>query len=173
MKSAPPTSNEAQMLACIPSLRRYARALIGERTAADDLVQDTLGRAWARIASWRQGGNMRAWLFGIMHNAHVDQLRKSRLAIEDASDEEFEVPTRATQADGLELRDIEAALYRLPEEQRQVLLLVALEELSYEEVAQALHIPLGTVMSRLSRGREKLRALMNGGAQPQPLRVIK
>ena len=173
MKSAPPTSNEAQMLACIPSLRRYARALIGERTAADDLVQDTLGRAWARIASWRQGGNMRAWLFGIMHNAHVDQLRKSRLAIEDASDEEFEVPTRATQADGLELRDIEAALYRLPEEQRQVLLLVALEELSYEEVAQALHIPLGTVMSRLSRGREKLRVIINGGAQPQPLKVIK
>lgn len=171
MKSAPPTSNEAQMLACIPSLRRYARALIGERTAADDLVQDTLGRAWARIASWRQGGNMRAWLFGIMHNVHVDQLRKSRLAIEDPSDEEFDVPTRATQADRLELCDIEAALYRLPEEQRQVLLLIALEELSYEEVAQALHIPLGTVMSRLSRGREKLRALMNG--QPQPLRVIK
>lgn len=173
MKSAPPTSNEAQMLACIPSLRRYARALIGERTAADDLVQDTLGRAWAHIASWREGGDMRAWLFGIMHNAHVDQLRKPHLAIEDASDEEFDVHTRATQADRLELRDIEAALYRLPEEQRQVVLLIALEELSYEEVAQALHIPLGTVMSRLSRGREKLRVLMNGRAQPQPLKVIK
>ena len=116
---------------------------------------------------------MRAWLFGIMHNAHVDQLRKPRLAIEDASDEAFDVHTRATQADRLELRDIEAALYRLPEEQRQVVLLIALEELSYEEVAQALHIPLGTVMSRLSRGREKLRVLMNGRAQPQPLKVIK
>lgn len=173
MKSAPPTSSEAQMLACIPSLRRYARALIGERTTADDLVQDTLGRAWTHIASWRSDGNMRAWLFSIMHNVHVDQLRKSRLAVEEVPDDAFDVPTRATQADGLGLRDIDAALARLPEAQRQVLLLIALEALSYQEVARVLRIPLGTVMSRLSRGRERLRALMDDGTQPRPLKAVK
>lgn len=157
----------------IPRLRRYARALVGERGAADDLVQDTLERAWARRGLWRAGSELRPWLFGIMHNLRVDQLRRPGVNAMSMDDEPFDPPTRATQEDGLQLRDLDAALVCLPEEQRAVLLLVALEDMSYEAVAAALGIPAGTVMSRLARGREKLRALLEGRPPPATLRVVK
>ena len=161
------------IVAEIPRLRRYARVLVGDPGAADDLVQDTLERAWSRQSLWRAGSDMRAWLFGIMHNLRIDQVRRPALATHSMDDDPIELPTRATQADGLELRDIESALRQLPDEQRAVMLLVALEEMSYGEVASTLGIPLGTVMSRLSRGREKLRALLDGRGQPTALRVVK
>ena len=165
--------DSSAILTELPRLRRYARAMVGNRAAADDLVQDTLERAWSRLAQWQVGSDLRAWLFGIMHNLRVDQLRRPGLNAQPMGEEEFEVPIRATQSDHLELSDLEVALARLPEEQRAVLLLVALEEMSYEEVARALEIPLGTVMSRLSRGRERLRLILNGG-QPVPnLRVVR
>ena len=162
-----------QMMACIPRLRRYARALMSERAAADDLVQDTLERAWQKIALWRPGGDMRAWLFSIMHNFYIDQRRKPALSTIPMEDEDFDVPTRATQSDALELQDLEAALQQLPDEQREVLLLVALEDMTYDEAAKTLDLPLGTVMSRLSRGRAKLRALMEGRSQASVLKVVK
>lgn len=156
--------DSAQMVACIPRLRRYARVLLGNPGAADDLVQDTLERAWARRHSWRGSGDMRAWLFSIMHNLHVDQRRQQgRLAI-IANDEAPAPPARATQSDALEIRDLDAALALLPGEQREVLLLVALEDMSYSQIAATLAISIGTVMSRLSRGREKLRLLMGNGS---------
>lgn len=161
------------LLAELPRLRRYARALVGERAAADDLVQDTLERAWTRAAQWRPGGSLRAWLFGIMHNLRVDQLRRPGLVTRPLGDEDFELPTRATQADGLEIDDLDAALARLPEEQRAVLLLVAIEEMRYEDVAATLGIPLGTVMSRLARGRERLRIIMDGGRAGARLRIVR
>ncbi|UHL65088.1 RNA polymerase sigma factor [Paralcaligenes sp. KSB-10] len=170
---APINDESAQMVACLPRLRRYARALVGERSGADDLVQDTCERAWARLHTWRQGSDMRAWLFGIMHNLHVDQRRKPGLATTPIDDTGFEASTRATQADALEIRDLETALAQLPVEQREVLLLIALEDMSYEEVARTLGIPSGTVMSRLSRGREKLRAQMQGRPQVNSLKVVK
>ena len=157
----------------LPRLRRYARALVGDRAAADDLVQDTLERAWTRIAQWRAGSDLRAWLFSIMHNLRVDQLRRPGLAIRAIDDADFVVPTRATQSDGLEIIDLEAALAQLPEEQRTVLLLVALEEMRYEEVAATLAIPVGTVMSRLSRGRERLRLILEGRPPSANLRVVR
>ena len=157
----------------LPRLRRYARALVGDRAAADDLVQDTLERAWTRIAQWRAGSDLRAWLFSIMHNLRVDQLRRPGLAIRAIDDADFAVPTRATQSDGLEVIDLEAALARLPEEQRAVLLLVALEELRYEDVAATLAIPVGTVMSRLSRGRERLRLILEDRPPSANLRVVR
>lgn len=157
----------------LPRLRRYARALVGDRAAADDLVQDTLERAWTRIAQWHAGSDLRAWLFSIMHNLRVDQLRRPGLAIRAIDDADFAVPTRATQSDGLEVIDLEAALARLPEEQRAVLLLVALEELRYEDVAATLAIPIGTVMSRLSRGRERLRLILEGRPPSANLRVVR
>lgn len=163
----------AALLAELPRLRRYARALVGERTAADDLVQDTLERAWAHAGQWRPGSDLRAWLFGIMHNLRVDQLRRPGLATRPLADEDLDLPVRPTQADALELDDLDAALACLPEEQRAVLLLVALEDLRYEQVATALGIPLGTVMSRLSRGRERLRAIMDGGQGSARLRVVR
>ncbi len=161
------------ILAEIPRLRRYARAMLGDRAAADDLVQDTLERAWSRLSQWRAGSDMRAWLFGIMHNLRVDQLRRPKLIAQSIDKDDFEVPTRATQTDELELRDLDSALGRLPDEQREVLLLVALEEMSYAEIAATLGIPLGTVMSRLSRGRERLRLIMDGQQPAANLRVVR
>ncbi|TAL84850.1 MAG: RNA polymerase sigma factor [Candidimonas sp.] len=161
------------MVACLPRLRRYARALIGERSAADDLVQDTCERAWTRLASWRRDSDMRAWLFGIMHNLHVDQRRKPGLITTPMNDASLDVSTRATQTDFLEIQDIEAALAQLRVEHREVLLLVALEDMCYEEVANILGIPLGTVMSRLSRAREKMRSLMQANGQATLLKVVK
>lgn len=161
------------ILAELPRLRRYARAMVGERAAADDLVQDTLEKAWARVSQWRAGSDLRAWLFSIMHNLRVDQLRRPALSTRSLEEDPVEPPTRATQTDRLEVRDLESALARLPEEQRAVLLLVALEEMSYTEVASVLDIPTGTVMSRLSRGRERLRLILDGQQPSTPLRVVR
>ncbi|MFN7087680.1 MAG: RNA polymerase sigma factor [Burkholderiales bacterium] len=158
----------------IPRLRRYARALTGERAAADDLVQDTLERACNKLHLWRRGSDLRAWLFTIMHNVFINQLR-ARRAVADLplNDEIMELPSRGSQVDRLEIRDLDAALARLPDEQREVLLLIALEQLSYEETAKTLGIPIGTVMSRLSRARERLRCIMAGLPETATLKVIK
>jgi len=169
--------DSARLIACLPRLRRYARALLGDRDRADDLVQDTVERGWDRLASWRRDGDMRAWLFGIMHNLHVDQLRRPAVATVALDDEHAPLPPQCEPStphrDGLELRDMATALQLLPAEQREVLLLVALEEMSYDDVAAALNIPRGTVMSRLSRGRERLRLLMLGQPVAAPLKVVK
>ena len=161
------------ILAELPRLRRYARAMVGDRAVADDLVQDTLERGWSRVAQWRPGSDLRAWLFGIMHNLRVDQLRRQGLNTQPLGDAGSEAPIRATQSDRLEVNDLAAALARLPEEQRAVLLLVALEEMSYDEIASTLGIPVGTVMSRLSRGRERLRLLLDGRHPAAHLRVVR
>ncbi len=161
------------LLAELPRLRRYARALVGDRAAADDLLQDTLERAWARSRQWRAGGNLRAWLFSIMHNLRVDQLRHGGPSMQSLDDEDCLLPERPTQSDRLEVLDLEAALARLPEEQRAVLLLVGLEDMRYEDVAATLGIPLGTVMSRLSRGRERLRQLLAAQPGATTLRVVR
>ena len=154
--------NEAQRLVeLIPRLRRYARALVGDRSTADDLVQDTLERAWAKLHLYRRGTDLRAWLFTVMHNVHVNRVRSLR-ATDTLVDEMPELAQRAPQSDALLVRDLDRGISRLPAEQRAVLLLVTLEEMSYEEVARTLGIPIGTVMSRLSRAREKLRAMMLG-----------
>ncbi len=156
----------------IPRLRRYARALAGDRARADDLVQDTLERAWNKLHLWRPGSDLRAWLFTVMHNVYVNQVRASRDHA-TLDDEGAEMAVAAAQGSGLEIRDLERALALLPPEQREVLLLVALEDMSYAEVAGTLGIPIGTVMSRLSRAREKLRGLMHGIAVGAKLQVVK
>lgn len=164
--------NDAQQIvALIPRLRRYARALTGERARADDLVQDTLERAWTKLHLYRAGTDLRAWLFTVMHNVYVNQVRAARNTVEfDESQLEAVAPP---QSDRLDVRDLERALHRLPIEQRQVLLLVALEDMSYDEAARTLGVPIGTVMSRLSRARERLRALMHGLPQAGKLQVVK
>jgi len=165
--------NEAQRLVdLIPRLRRYARALVGDRAAADDLVQDTLERAWAKLHLYRRGTDLRAWLFTVMHNVHVNRVRATR-PMDMLDDEMPELAQRPAQGDGLLVRDLERAIARLPAEQRAVLLLVTLEDMSYEEVARALAIPVGTVMSRLSRAREKLRLMMLGQSAAAKLTVVK
>jgi RNA polymerase sigma factor (sigma-70 family) len=164
--------NEAERLVeLIPRLRRYARALVGDRSSADDLVQDTLERAWAKLHLYRRGTDLRAWLFTVMHNVHVNKVRAARP--NDPFDEETpELALRASQGDSLMVRDLDRSIALLPSEQRSVLLLVALEDMSYEEVAHTLGIPMGTVMSRLSRAREKLRTMMQGQATSR-LKVVK
>ena len=162
----------------VPRLRRYARALAGNRDDADDLVQDTLERAWSRAGLWRGVADMRAWLFSIMHNLHVDALRRGRLALVPIDEHTPEGSVPASQAERLAVLDLQAALDRLPAEQREVLLLVALEDMAYADIAQTLGIPLGTVMSRLSRGRERLRGLLDGaspvaGGDAIRLKVVK
>ena len=161
----------AEIAAHIPRLRRYARALAGDSHRADDLVQDTLERALTKFHLWRHGSDLRAWMFTIMHNVFINQLKARReLALDDAVEDGLQ---SAPQSDPLELRDLDAALRRLPVEQREVLLLVGLEQLSYAEASQALGVPVGTVMSRLSRGRERLRAVMSGTATVTSLKVVK
>ena len=156
----------------IPRLRRYARALVGDRASADDLVQDTLERAWAKFHLYRSGTNLRAWLFTVMHNVHVNRIRA--LHPTDAlADETPETAQRAAQGDSLMVRDLDRALAKLPDEQREVLLLIALEDMSYDEAARALAIPIGTVMSRLSRARERLRVMMLDPPVPSKLTIVK
>lgn len=167
------TPDDQQLLSWVPRLRRYARALAGNRDDADDLVQDTLERAWAKSALWRGVADMRGWLFGIMHNLHVDGVRRPRLATQSIDDDTPEVAMAPTQGERLAVLDLQAALDQLPIEQKEIVLLVALEDMAYADVAKALGIPIGTVMSRLSRGRERLRALMDGRDPPVRLKVVK
>jgi RNA polymerase sigma-70 factor (ECF subfamily) len=166
--------NEAERLVeLIPRLRRYARALVGDRASADDLVQDTLERAWAKLHLYRRGTDLRAWLFTVMHNVHVNKVRATRIT-DPLDDESPEMAQRAVQGDSLVVRDLDRSIALLPAEQRAVLLLVTLEDMSYEDVARTLGIPMGTVMSRLSRAREKLRVMMLGqGAAAAKLKLIK
>jgi RNA polymerase sigma-70 factor, ECF subfamily len=171
--------DQSALVALIPRLRRYARALAGDGQRADDLVQDTLERAIDKWALWRQGSDLRAWLFTIMHNVFVNQIRRANrdpIPTDPATLAEMDLPGSAAADTLTQLGGIERALARLPEEQREVLLLVALEGMSYEEVARTLDVPAGTVMSRLSRGRARLALLLEGEARsdaaPQ-LKIIK
>ncbi len=153
----------------IPSLRRYARALTGDAWAADDLVQDTLERACGKWRLWIAGSDLRAWLFTLMHNVFASQMRRAApRATVDIDDVAHELGG----SDGHRDRtiDLQRCLLRLPEDQRAVLLLVALEDLSYAQVARVLDIPIGTVMSRLSRARIRLQELMEGAESPASAR---
>jgi RNA polymerase sigma-70 factor (ECF subfamily) len=146
----------------IPRLRRYARALVRDVVGADDLVQECLTRALAKLDLWREGTDLRAWLFTILHNQYVNHVRRS---IRVGTPVEFGESTLLTsqpadQEKRLELRDLDRALRRLPEDQRAVILLVGLEGMPYAEVGALLGVPVGTVRSRLSRGRLALRQLM-------------
>ncbi len=154
-----------QIEAEIPRLRRYARALTRDAFAADDLVQDSLARALGKLHLWQEGTDLRAWLFTILHNQYVSHVRRAvREGIAVGLSDGEPLLTRAPpQGHRLELRDLERAMARLPAEQRTVILLIGLEGMRYEEVAAVLDVPVGTVRSRLSRGRRALRRLMGFG----------
>ena len=167
---------EAEVNSWLPQLRRYARALTGDPAWADDLVQDTAERALARWKGFRPDSNLRAWLLTILRHLYIDQLRVRReIAVDDESAPWRNLEAPRGEVDGLVLRDVQRALYCLPVEQREVMLLVCVEELSYQEASVALGVPIGTVMSRLSRAREHMRALlMEGPVHKSPsLKVVK
>ena len=150
----------AELEALIPRLRRYARALARDAALADDLVQDALERAWTRRRQWQAGSDLRAWVFAILHNVFMSDARRLRRA---PFDEDMEVrDARSAHEPAISaLIDLEQALARLPADQRALVLLVGLEEMSYREAADTLAIPIGTVMSRLARGRTRLHDLMD------------
>jgi RNA polymerase sigma-70 factor, ECF subfamily len=169
------------LLAAIPRLRRYARVLTGDASRADDLVQETLARGWEKRRLWAAGTDLRAWLFTIMHNVFVNQravaAREAQNVPLDGDGESgaaWQLPVRAPQQAHVELIEVMRELKRLPPEQREVLILAAVEEMRYEEIAAVLSIPIGTVMSRLSRAREKLRRSVNETpAAPSPLKIVR
>jgi RNA polymerase sigma-70 factor, ECF subfamily len=166
----------------IPRLTRYARALTRDAVAADDLVQECLVRALGKIHLWEPGSDLRAWLFTILHNQHVSLARRDarqRARIELPADTPS-VSRPPDQAVRLEIRDLERAIGKLPEEQRKVVLLVGLDGMQYDEAASIVNLPVGTVRSRVARGRETLRTMTglfpsrharrSGGATQPPIR---
>jgi RNA polymerase sigma-70 factor (ECF subfamily) len=168
-----------ELLAAIPRLRRYARVLAGDWARADDLVQETLARAWEKRRLWQPGSDLRAWLFTIMHNVFVNMrtsAKREAMQVSLDGDTEsgegaWQVAVPPQQFTHVELGEVLQQVGRLPTEQREALLLAAVEELKYEEIATMLSIPVGTVMSRLSRAREKLRRMAD--ERPAALKRVK
>jgi RNA polymerase sigma-70 factor, ECF subfamily len=154
----------------LPRLRRYARSLTQDVARADDLVQSCLVRALAKEHLWQPGTDLRAWLFTILHNQHVNEVRRLVregvvVSVEDVAPNLAAAPSAGAH---LELRDLEHAIALLPREQREVILLAGREGKRYEEIAATLEVPVGTVRSRLSRARARLRELM-GIDEAEPL----
>lgn len=165
----------AALVPLVPALRRYARALTRDRTLADDLVQDCLERAITRRHQLRDVGNLSTWLFTILHRMTIDRLRRDTRRHGPAGYatpldrlDENALAEAPSQENGLVHQDLLRALAALPEEQRAVLLLVTVEGLPYAETAKVLGIPIGTVMSRLARGRDRLRRLLDGAMPSEP-----
>jgi RNA polymerase sigma-70 factor (ECF subfamily) len=180
MSSAMPPDGEmiAQVQPLIPALRRYARALLRDKDDADDLVQDMLERVIGRWHQRQRAASLRAWLFTILHNLAIDRLRQRIRRGNPAPIEavpEARLARAATQETAIAQQDILALISKLPDDQRSVLLLIGVEELSYAEAAVVLDVPQGTIMSRLSRARERLRRLIeeDGAGVPRPmLRIV-
>jgi len=169
----PQVAAVAALQACIPSLQRYALALLRDRQGVEDLVHDCLVQALTHMRTRRADADIRPWLFSIMHNLFISQKRRERARghhiqiesmVEDGGEERMNID--ATQEDRLRWRDLLRGLNQLPLELRLVIMLVSVEDLPYAGVAEVLHIPTGTVMSRLSRGRERLRQIMAGEERP-------
>jgi RNA polymerase sigma-70 factor (ECF subfamily) len=159
----------------IPRLRRYARALSRDRDAADDLVQDSLERALSRIESWTTGDSPRRWLFTIMHHLFIDQLRRAKRHAQAVSLMPEAIDAHATpppQADKLASAEVLAALQQIGPERRAALVLVAVEGFSYADAANVLGIPAGTLMSRIARGREELRSILDDASRRKMIKVV-
>jgi RNA polymerase sigma-70 factor, ECF subfamily len=164
------SDKRAEIVRLMPRLRRYARALLANPDQADDLVQASVERGLSRMHLWRHGTDLRAWLFTIMHNLYVNDLARARIRPDSVPLEDG----RAGAADGgqddvVALHAIVGLLRKLPADQRQTVLLIGLEEMTYRQAAAVMGVPLGTVMSRLARARERLREL--SGEQREPLKA--
>lgn len=170
----PDEIDDRAIAAHVPRLRRYAAALAGNLADADDLVQDCIEKALANRHGLRDPARLGGWLLTILHNLHVSGVRWRRRRGPESPVEDFadDVALSAPPADRGEMRDFVRAFGQLSEEHRRILLLTGLEGLSYRETAEVLEVPIGTVMSRLARARERLRVLLDGGEE-QPLRRIK
>ena len=166
---------KAAILAELPRLRRYSRALLRDPDAADDLVQDCLERALRRLDNWQTDENPRRWLFTIMHNLFIDQTRRSKRRAEVVTltiDDSEAVSVPAEQHESIATREIMDALQQIPPDRRAAILLVGLEGFSYAEASTLLGVPAGTLMSRVSRGREELRSLLDDISRRRVIRVV-
>lgn len=164
---------ENQLVEYIPRLRRYARALSHNPYAADDLVQDTLERALNKRLLWRRDSRLRPWLFTIMHNLFINQVRRHGATPQMLELDENLLDGTESPESTLYAQQLQLSINQLPDDQKEVFLLVSLEGFSYEEVAAIMDIPLGTIMSRLSRAREKLRKKISTHDKSMPLRRVK
>lgn len=154
-----------ELCALLPRLRRFARTLARDPADADDLVQVALERALARAAQWRPDSRLDAWVFGIVRNAWIDEVRARQRGQRIFAPEEHGAQVGETPSEGRDLAlSVQSALARLPEEQRMAIALVLIEGLSYREAAAAMDVPIGTLTSRLARGREALQGLLGGAA---------
>jgi RNA polymerase sigma-70 factor (ECF subfamily) len=167
-------SRSFDVIAQLGALRRYARSLVRNGSEAEDLVHDALVRAYERRVTFRAGANLRSWLFAILHNTHVD--RRRALLARQRRDDTVTVHAQpfypASQDQAVRLRQVREAFMALPDEQREALHLVAVEDMSYHEAADALDIPVGTLMSRVARARARLRSFEDDPKQPSHLRLI-
>lgn len=160
-------ANPFNVIGQLAALRRYARSLVRNPDEAEDLVHDALVRALERKSSFRSGGSPLTWLMSILHNTHIDRTRSNRAterrhaAVAELAD----LVAPAGQEHSVRLAQVRNAFLALPEDQREALHLVAIEELSYQEAADVLNIPVGTLMSRISRARARLRAMERGDAE--------
>lgn len=166
---------KAAIVSEIPRLRRYARALLRDREGADDLVQDCLERALTRLDNWQSGESPRRWLFTIMHHLFIDRMRKMNRRGEAAMlplDTDEALATPAEQFGNAASREIVDALQAIGPDRRAALVLVSIEGFSYAEAANILGVPAGTLMSRIARGREELRALLDDTARRRAIRIV-
>lgn len=154
---------QEQLLASLPRLRRFARSLTRHREDADDLVQLAVERALRNLGQWREGTRLDSWMFGIIHNAWIDEVRsrRRRARVVAADAEPDQVADAASEAP-IDRLSLQAAFEQLPDEQRAAVALVLVNGLAYKEAAAVLNVPIGTVTSRIARGRETLQALLGG-----------
>ena len=157
---------------CIPALRKYAYTLVQQQNDADDLVQDCLERALSKRILWRKGSSMRAWLFTMLHNLYVNQVRSNIRKPKILSDIETLSHTHEPNQTDTLIDDISYCMKQLPDTHQQILFLVVVEGFTYKEVSKIMNIPVGTVMSRLSRSRDTMQKVMNG-EKATVLRAVK
>jgi RNA polymerase sigma-70 factor (ECF subfamily) len=167
------SDGRTEIVRLMPRLRRYARALLGNPDQADDLVQASVERGLSRMHLWRHGTDLRAWLFTIMHNLYVNDVARARIRPDSVSlDDGRAGAVDGGQDDVVALHAIVGQLRQLPAEQRQTVLLIGLEEMTYRQAAAVMGVPVGTVMSRLARARERLRELNTERRQPLKVRSV-
>lgn len=168
-RDGPQDDFRSGLLALIPHLRAFARGLCGRPDLADDLVQETVMKAWAARDRYQAGTNMKAWTFTILRNHFLNEIRRSsRMTGMDEGADHPDLVAAASQEDAVHVRDLQTALYRLPEERREALLLVGAGGFSYEEAARVCGVPAGTIKSRVARGRAQLKAMLGeDGAPPE------
>lgn len=160
-KASADASVRKELIAAIPNLRAFAVSLCGQSTLADDLVQETLVKAWANLTSFTVGTNLKAWLFTILRNVYYSELRKRRREVEDADgDYAARLSTHGAQNGHMDMEDFRAALNRLPDDQREALILIGASGFSYEEVAEICQCAVGTVKSRVNRARRRLMTML-------------